>query len=94
MKLILKYIKPYRGFLALTFIIKAFGTIVELIIPYILSHIVDVIVPKQVIGEIVFWGIMMMLCAALALICNVVANRRAAKTALPCLFAKRSPMMQ
>ena len=81
MKLILKYIKPYRGFLALTFLIKALGTIVELVIPYILSHIVDVIVPKQVIGEIIFWGVMMMVCAALALICNVIANRRAAKTA-------------
>ncbi len=81
MKLILKYIKPYRGFLAITLLIKAIGTVVELIIPYILSHIVDVIVPKQVLGEIIFWGMMMIVCAAVAQICNVVANRRSVKTA-------------
>ena len=81
MNLILKYLKPYRGFLAITLLIKAIGTVVELIIPYILSHIVDVIVPKQVIGEIIFWGMMMIVCAAVAQICNVVANRRSVKTA-------------
>lgn len=81
MNLILKYLKPYRGFLAITLLIKAIGTVVELIIPYILSHIVDVIVPKQVLGEIIFWGMMMIVCAAVAQICNVVANRRSVKTA-------------
>ena len=81
MNLILKYLKPHRGFLAGTFIIKAIGTIVELIIPYILSHIVDVIVPKQVLGEIIFWGMMMIACAAVAQLCNVVANRRSVLTA-------------
>ena len=81
MKLILKYLKPYRGFLAITFLIKAIGTVVELIIPYILSHIVDVIVPKQVLGEIIFWGAMMIACAAVAQLCNVVANRRSVLTA-------------
>ena len=50
MKLIAKYLKDYRAFLAVTLVIKAIGTLVELIIPYILSHIVDVIVPKQVMG--------------------------------------------
>ena len=81
MKLILKYLKPHTAFLAITLLIKAIGTVVELIIPYILSHIVDVIVPKQVLGEIIFWGLMMIVCATLAVLCNVVANRRSVKTA-------------
>ena len=92
MKLILKYIKPYRSFLILTLVIKMLGTLIELIIPYILSHIVDVVIPRvtelgadesasRILGDIVFWGFMMVLCALAALVCNVVANRRAAKTA-------------
>lgn len=92
MKLIIKYLKPYLGFLSLTFIIKVIGTIIELIIPYILSHIVDVIIPKvallskddsskRILIEIIFWGLMMIVCAAAAYICNVIANRRSAKTA-------------
>ena len=92
MKLILKYIKPYRGFLILTLVIKMLATLIELIIPYILSHIVDVVIPRVaelgadesaggILGDIIFWGFMMVLCALAALVCNVVANRRAAKTA-------------
>ena len=92
MKLIAKYIKPYVGFLSLTLVIKAIGTIIELIIPYILSYIVDDIIPKVetlgssqssggILAEIIFGGLMMIICAASALLCNVIANRRAAKTA-------------
>lgn len=92
MKLIMKYIKPYLGFLSITLCIKALGTIIELIIPYILSHIVDVIIPKvealgnsdsasPVLYEIIFWGVMMIICASAAWLCNVIANRRASKTA-------------
>ena len=87
MKLIIKYLKPYLGFLSLTFIIKVIGTIIELIIPYILSHIVDVIIPKvallskddsskRILIEIIFWGLMMIVCAAAAYICNVIAKLR------------------
>ena len=92
MKLIIKYIKPYLGFLALTLIIKTLATIAELIIPYILSHIIDVIIPKVttlgegessrgILFEIILWGGMMLLCAALAWTFNIIANRRSVKTA-------------
>ena len=92
MKLITKYIKPHVGFLTLTLIIKTLGTVAELIIPYILSHIIDVIIPKvtmlsegessrRILLEIIFFGGMMVLCAAMALLFNVIANRRSVKTA-------------
>ena len=92
MKLITKYLKPYSWYLAFTFIIKAIATITELIIPYILSHIIDVIIPKVtllgkddstkgILLEIILWGGMMIVCAAAALLFNVIANRRSVKTA-------------
>lgn len=81
MNFILRYIRPHFKYLGFTFVIKTAATLIELIIPYILSHIVDVIVPKENVGEIVFWGFMMILCAAAAYLCNVIANRRSVKTA-------------
>lgn len=81
MKLLIKYLKPMGGFLLATLSIKMLGTLIELIIPYILSHIIDVVVPTASVPSIVFWGLMMILCAALALVGNVVANRMAARTA-------------
>lgn len=81
MKMIFKYIKPYTAFMLVTLFIKTAGTLVELFIPYILSHIVDDIVPKQVLSEIFFWGFMMLLCAAVGFVCNVIANRMASDSA-------------
>ncbi len=81
MKMILKYIKPYSSFMLVTLLIKTVGTLIELFIPYILSHIVDDIVPKQILSEIFFWGFMMLLCAAVGFFCNVVANRMASDSA-------------
>ncbi len=81
MKLLIKYLKPMGGMLALGLTIKMLATLIELVIPYILSHIIDVVVPAASIPAILFWGGMMILCAALALVGNVIANRMAAKTA-------------
>jgi len=79
MKTLFKTLKPYRGFIALALTIKVFGTLVELVIPYILSYILDDVVPTYSVKSIAFWGVMMVICAALALIGNIVANRMAAR---------------
>lgn len=81
MKLLLKYLKPYRGFIALALTIKVLATLVELAIPYILSHILDVAVPAGSIPPILLWGCVMVSCALLALLGNITANRMAAKIA-------------
>ncbi len=81
MKLLLEYLKPYRWFIGLTLLIKTAATLVELIIPYILSHILDNVVPMRQVRQIVYWGLAMIVCAALAWIGNVIANRMAARIA-------------
>ena len=92
MKLITKYIKPHLCYLVFTLIIKAFATVAELIIPYILSHIIDDVIPKvslleksqsssPLLFEIILWGGMMLVFAATAFALNVIANRRSVKTA-------------
>ena len=82
MRLLLHYLKPYRFYIAVALSIKTMGTLVELAIPYILSHILDVVVPAGRINDIFMWGGVMLLCAALGCVGNIIANRMAAKTAM------------
>ncbi|MBO5306076.1 MAG: ABC transporter ATP-binding protein [Clostridia bacterium] len=80
MKLLFRYLRPHSRVIAVCFVIKALGTIVELIIPYISAHIIDNIVPTKSANLIVLWGLGMILCAALALLFNAVANMLASRT--------------
>lgn len=85
MKLIFKYIQPYIGAMLISLLIKMTGTLIELALPYILSYIIDEIVPNDGrLSMIVFWGVIMVLCALIALLCNVKANRMASKVAREC----------
>ena len=79
MKLVWKYIKPIRFFLILTLFIKISATVIELFIPYVLSHILDYVVPAGNVKNVVLWGAVMLLFAALACITNIVANRMVAR---------------
>ena len=80
MKTLLKYLKPFRGKMLLGLCIKAAGTMIELLLPYILSHILKNVVGSLDVRQILFWGGLMVLCAAAACLCNIVANRMAART--------------
>ncbi|MBQ8849529.1 MAG: ABC transporter ATP-binding protein [Clostridia bacterium] len=81
MKLLIKYLKPYKWYIALALVIKTSGTLIELVIPYIMSHILDDVVPQKELSGIILWGVAMIICALLACVGNIVANRMAAKTA-------------
>ncbi|MBR5268742.1 MAG: ABC transporter ATP-binding protein [Lachnospiraceae bacterium] len=78
MKHVIRYVKPHLPTMAYGFTIKFTGTIMELLIPYILSYIIDEITPKNDISLVIKWGLLMIVCAAMVFICNVWANRVAA----------------
>ena len=78
MKTILSYLRPYYGRMWLGFSVKTVGTVAELMIPYILSHILANVMGNGV-SDIVFWGMLMLFCSLLACIFNIAANRMAAK---------------
>lgn len=78
MKLLVRYLKPFGWRMLLGLIIKISATVVELLLPYILSHVLKVVVVRQSLAEILQWGFVMLVCAALALVMNVTANRMAA----------------
>ncbi len=78
---------------------KFLGTITELLIPWMLSYILDNIVPLKDTRRVLIWGVYMTICAILALVMNIYANRMASWVARDTtralrhdLFKKISPI--
>ena len=80
MKWILKQLKPLTSRLTVGIAIKVISTIAELFIPYILSHILENVIKNENPLQIVLWGVLMALCALIACVGNITANRMAART--------------
>ncbi len=81
MKLIFRYMKPYAKAIAAVMGLKLAATMVELLLPYILEHIIDVTVPTGNLTQIFFWGLLMILTAVATRQLNVTANRGAVENA-------------
>ena len=81
MREIFRYLKPHVPRMLVGFVFKFSGTLVELFIPMILSYIIDDVVPTGNITLVYWWGGAMLLCAVMALINNIVANRMASAVA-------------
>ncbi len=79
MRTLLQYLKPFRRWMLIGFLIKVAGTVVELFIPFILTNILENVVGSQDWKLILNWGALMILCAALACVFNIIANRMAAR---------------
>jgi len=61
--------------------IKFLGSIMDLILPLVLEHIIDNVIPLQRQALVFLWGGVMLVCSVLALIFNVISNRMAAAVA-------------
>jgi ATP-binding cassette, subfamily B, multidrug efflux pump len=81
LQLILRYLKPYAAKMYGGFTLKFFGTVMDLLIPWILAYIIDTVTPQHNTGLAVVWGGLMLLCSLFALLGNVLANRVAALVA-------------
>ena len=81
MKMIFSYLRPYVPRMILGLSIKFTGTIMDLLIPWVLSYTIDDIVPLGDVKLIFVWGGVMFLCAVTAFVTNVTANRMASKVA-------------
>ena len=79
MKRILAYLKPFRLRMLVGFIIKVTGTMAELILPYILTHILENVIAELNVGKVVFYGVVMVFFAIIACVGNITANRMAAR---------------
>ena len=79
MKTVFKYLLPFKLKMTVGLSIKIVGTIVELFLPYILSHILKNVVVDQDVTKILLWGGAMVLCALVAIsVCGIVGVYRVA----------------
>lgn len=78
MKRILAYLKPFRLKLILGFSVKVTGTMAELVLPYILTHILENVIITENINAIVHYGAIMLIFSIIACLGNIIANRMAA----------------
>ncbi len=78
MRMIFHYLKPFLARMSLGLSIKFTGAIMDLLLPWILSYLIDEVAPQRDVGLVALWGGGMILAAVLALVTNIVANRMAA----------------
>ena len=81
MKCIIRYLRPFFSAMAAGLSLKVVATLIELALPYILQHILDDVVPQASVSKILMWGGLMIVCAVLAMLGTVRANRMASKVA-------------
>ena len=98
MRLIMKYLKPYYGRMLFGLLVKICGTVAELFMPWILAHILDIVIPETKLSgnmnSMIFWSFMMLLMAVLARNFNVFANRKAAEVSKNTIFVLRNDLFQ
>ncbi len=87
MKWVFTYLKPLRSRIVAGTTIKVVGTVAELIIPFLLSYILENVIQSNKIPAILFYGVLMAVCAVVASLGNIIANRMAAKTTM--IFSNR-----
>ncbi len=81
MKYILTYLNPFKKRMALGLLIKIIGTVAELFLPFLLTYILENVIATLDMGRVIFYGVVMLICSVIACVCNVVANRMAARVA-------------
>ena len=78
----LSRLAPYRWRMLIGFCIKVAGTLAELMLPFILTHILENVIADMQIDRVILFGGLMIVCSAVACICNVIANRMAARVSM------------
>ena len=81
MKLIFRYLRVYWSSIALVMLLKLIAAFTELILPYILEHMIDYVVPQKDAKAIWLWGGMMVISAIATWQLNMRSNRKAVDNA-------------
>ena len=81
MKLIFRYLRTYMSSVIVVVLIKLLGAFTELMLPYILEHMIDHVVPQRNVAAICLWGGLMVLAAVATWQLNVRSNRKAVDNA-------------
>lgn len=63
MRMIFRYMKAYTRRIASSMTVKLLGAVTELMIPYILEHLIDEVVPLGQMRQVILWGLLMIATA-------------------------------
>ncbi len=92
MKFIFSYVKKDLRLVAFGMTIKLLGSFGELLLPYVLQHLIDNVVPTKNISLAVFWGLAMICLAVLVRQLNIKANRTAVKVSKESIYRIRKDL--
>lgn len=81
MKFIASYLKKYINVMLVGLLIKSSASLGELLIPYVLEHIIDDVVPAKEMNGVLLWSGVMLVLTILVRQLNITANRMAVKVA-------------
>ena len=82
MRLILQYVRPWRRVIAAVMAVKLLGTVTDLLMPYVLEHLLDHVIPGAESGwPVAAWGGVMLGLTMLTRVLNITANRMSVKVA-------------
>ena len=70
MKWVLEYLKPLKKRISIGITIKIIGTVAELMIPFLLSYILDHVITTNDPKKIIVFGVIMAMCAGIRLLSN------------------------
>jgi len=76
------YIARYKWRILFGTQIKIVGTVMDLLIPYILAYIIDTLVPSKDIKMVIIYGALMLGCAIVGFLGNMFANQLASFVAM------------
>lgn len=94
MKFIFSYVKKHARLAMFGMTIKVLGAFLELLIPYVMEHLIDEVVPTRDMKLVVMWGLLMIVLAVLVRQMNVKANRCAAKVSRESIYAIRKDLFK
>ncbi len=94
MRFIFSYLKKYSWTVVLVTVVKFLGTFGELMLPYILEHLIDKVVPDRQMKPVILWGIGMIVLAVFVRQFNVKANRMAVRVAKDCIYEIRRDLFR
>lgn len=92
MKFIFSYVKKHWRLALFGMILKIVGSFGELLIPYVMEHLIDEVVPTKEYKQVIFWGLVMLVLAILVRQFNVKANRTAVKVSRESIYAIRKDL--
>ena len=92
MKFMWRYMRPRLPRMSLGVTVKMLATVGELMIPYILEHMIDRVVPLGQFGPVLLWGMMMIVMAVFVRQANIFGNQMAISVARDCIQQVRQDL--